>query len=314
MRTMKLSAKEIMCLRAIVNAGSARASEIATTIHTPRPHVSRLLGTLEDAGFVTIKKIGLSKIVAISETKHATLWRKLALEFGHVPLEELLSGTSLEVLSAICSLTLSNRREIAQAALVSEPSVALVLEKLKPVGIIQKAASVYKLPPRFQTLEEFVIEYRSYLNHRIAQESANDAVVLWECNTEFIIESKAPRAKKGFQLTGVSSFARFGVPLIALKSYFFYSPSAKRLKLEDNVLHSLLLPARETNLLPTLLVWRKQEKAMNVQYLKTRAERYGAAEPVSQIMAYFASEGQERTFGFPSWDEFVLKAREYGIL
>jgi glucokinase len=82
--------------------------------------VSRVLRALEDTGFVTIKKIGLSRIVAISETKHASLWRKLALEFGHMSLEELLSGTSLQVLSAICSLTLSNRREIAQAASVSE--------------------------------------------------------------------------------------------------------------------------------------------------------------------------------------------------
>jgi len=313
MQPMKLSAKEIICLRAVVNAGSARASGIATTIHTPRPHVSRLLGALEDAGLVTIKRIGLSKIVAISETKHATLWRKLVLEFGHMPLDELLSGTSLEVLSAICSARLSTRREIAQAALVSEPSVALVLEKLKQVGIIQKAASVYKIPPRFQTLMEFVIEYRSYLNLRIAQEFANDAVLLWECNAEFIIESQSPRAKKGFQLTGASSFARFGVPLIALRSYFFYSPSDGKLKLEDNVIHSLLLPAREMNLLPILLVWRRQEKAMNMQYLKTRAQEYGAAEPVRQITEYFVSKGQDRALGFPSWDEFVLKAREYGI-
>jgi len=276
--------------------------------------VSRALRTLEDKGFVKTNKIGLSKIAAISETKHATLWRKLVLEFGHMPLEELLSGTSLQVLSAICSLTLSNRRETAQAASVSERSAALVLEKLKLVGVVQKIASTYDVSPRFQTLKEFVIEYRRYLNQRIAQEFASDAVVLWECNAEFIIESKANRARKGFQLTGVSSFARLGVPLIAVRSYFFYSPCARRLKLEDIILHSLLLPERERNLLATLLVWRKQEKAMKIQYLERQAERYGATEAVRQIMTYFASEGQERAPGIPPWDEFVVKAQEYGIL
>jgi hypothetical protein len=276
--------------------------------------VSRALGTLEDKGFVKTNKIGLSKIVAISETKHATLLRKLVLEFGHMPLEELLAGTSLEILSAICNLTPSNRRETAQAASVSERSVALVLEKLKRVGIVQKTASKYDVSPRFQTLREFVTEYRRYLNQRIAQEFASDAVVLWECNAEFIIESQAHQARNGFQLTGVSSFARFGVPLIAVRSYFFYSPSARRLKLEDIILHSLLLPERERTLLPTLLVWRKQRKAMNIQYLERQAERYGATEAVRQIMAYFTSEGQERAAGIPPWDEFVVKAQEYGIL
>jgi len=314
MQPMKLSAKEIMCLRAVVNAGSARPSEIASTIHAPRPYTSRILRTLEGTGFVTIKKTGLSKIVAISETKHATLWRKLVLEFGHMPLEKLLSGTSLSVLSAICSLTLSNRREIAEAASVSESSAALVLEKLKRVGIVRKVASAYGVSQRFQALKEFVIEYRRYLNQRIAQEFANDSVVLWERNTEFIIETEAPQPKNGFQLTGLSSFARFGIPLIAPKSYFFYSPSPKRLKLEDIMLHSLLLPERETDLLLTLLVWRKQEKAMNIKYLKTRADRYGATELVRQITAYFASEGEQRAPGLPPWDEFVQKAREYGIL
>lgn len=300
-------------MRAVVNAGSARASEIATAVRSPRPHVSRALRALESKGLITTKKIGLSKIVTISENKHATLWRRLVLEFGHMPLEELLSGTCLEVLSAICSLTLSTRREIAQAASVSERSVALVLEKWKRVGIIQKIASTYDVSPRFQTLKEFVIEYRRYLNQRIAQEFASDAVVLWECNTEFIIESMAPQTKNGFQFTGASSYAIFGIPLIALRSYFFYSPSEKRLKLEDVILHSLLLPERERNLLATLLVWRKQEKAINVRYLKTRAERYGAMEPVRQIMAYFASEGKERPPDFPPWSEFVLKAQEYGM-
>jgi hypothetical protein len=191
--------------------------------------------------------------------------------------------------------------------------VALVLGKLKRVGIVQKVASTYDMPSRFQALEEFVIEYRRYLNQRIAQEFANDAVVLWECNTEFIIESIAPQAKKGFQLTGASSFARFGIPLIALRSCFFYSPSAKRLKLEDIILHSLLLPEAERNLLPTLLVWRKQERALNLEYLKARAKVYGTTKPVRQIAEYFASEGRERAPGFPPWKEFVLKAQEYGI-
>jgi hypothetical protein len=228
-----------------------------------------------------------------------------------MPLEELLSGASLEVLSAVCSLTLANRKEIAQATLLSERSVASVLEKLARVGIIGKVRAKYSVSARFRTLKEFVIEYRHYLNESIARQFAGDAVVLWECNTEFVIESKTLLTKEGFQPTGASAFPRYGIQVLVSSSYFFYSPSAKKLRLEDIVLHSLLVPER--NILPTMLVWRKQEKVMNIRYLKTQAEKYDAAEPVDAIIAYFASEGKERPLGFPTWDDLVLRAKEYGI-
>lgn len=311
MQRMKLTTREFKCLRAIVNLDQARASGIATVVGLSRPDVSRVITALQDKGFVTTKKIGLSKIAILSETKHATLWRKLILEFKHMPLEELISGASLEVLSAVCSFTLTNRKEIGQATLLSERSVASVLEKLGRVGIIRKVMPKYSVSPRFRTLKEFVIEYRHYLNESIAEEFAADAVVLWECDTEFVIESKTLRTKEGFQPTGASAFSRFGIQLLIPSFYFFYSPSTRKLRLEDVVLHSLLLPER--NVLPTMLVWKKHEKVVNIRYLKSQAKKYGAAEPVDAIIAYFASEGRERPLGFPTWDEFVLRAKEYGM-
>lgn len=308
---MKLTTRELRCLRAIVNLDQARASNITTVVGLSRSDVSRVINALQGKGFVTTKKTGLSKIAVLSESKHAALWRRLILEFRHMPLEELLSGTTLEVLSAVCSLTLTTRKEIAKATILSERSVASVLEKLARVGMIQKAMAKYSVSRRFRTLKEFVIEYRHYLNESIAREFASDAVVLWECNNEFVIESKTLRTKEGFQATGASAFSRFGIQLLVQSFYFFYSPCARKLRLEDVVLHSLLVP--EWNVLPTMLVWRKQEKAMKIKYLKIQAKKYGAAELVDAIIAYFASEGRERPPSFPTWDEFVLRAKEYGM-
>jgi DNA-binding transcriptional regulator GbsR (MarR family) len=308
---MKLTTRELTCLRAIVDLDQPCASGISGAVGLSRPDVSRVIAALQDKGFVTTKKTGLSKVAILSETKHAALGRKLILEFEHMPLEELLSGACLEVLAAVCSLTLTNRKEIAHVTLLSERSVASVLERLARVGVIQKAMAKYSVSPRFKTLEEFVIEYRHYLNESIGRDFARDAVVLWECNTEFIIESKTLQTKKGFQPTGASAFARFGVQLLAPSSYFFYSPSTRKLRLEDVILHSLLV--HERSLLPTMLVWKKQEKAMNIRYLKIQAEKYGAPEPADAIIAYFASEGRQRSPDFPTWDEFALRAREYGI-
>jgi DNA-binding MarR family transcriptional regulator len=309
---MKLMQSELKCLGAIARMGTAPASEIATTIHMARPNVSRAMVTLEDKGFVKTEKKGLSTIVSLSDTKHAALWRKISLEFAHMRLDRLLAGASLEVLSTVSCLTLGNRKEIADNSLVSVPSVAKVLERLKEVGILQRTTAGFGVSPRFETLREFVIEFRHYLNQRIAQDFASDAVIIWECNHEFIIESKRTQTNHGFQLTGPSSFPRFGIPLLLAKSYFFYSPLRRKLRIEDIVLHSLV--SRTPSMLPLLLVWKKNERRISLQYSERQAEKYKATSRLKDIIAYFTTNGSQRPEGFPSWDEFVQRAQEYGIL
>jgi hypothetical protein len=263
-----------------------------------------------DKGFLSTDKLGLSKNVSLSETKHAALWRTLALEFGYMPLHKLLSGGSLEVLSAISSRKLTHRRQIAENSLISEATAARVLESLRQLGIIQKEG-VYRISPRFQILAEFAAEFRRYMNQKVALEFAPDAVMVWERNEQFIIESSRSNQKGGFLLTGVSAFARFGVPLLAPKSYFFYSPSARKLRLEDAIVHSLLIP--DTSLLPTLLAWKRNEARLNMQHLRQAADKYDAIASITQITDYFESQGSRRPERFPPWNEFLAKAREYGI-
>jgi len=259
------------------------------------------------------EKHGLAKRVSLSNAKHASLWRTLVLEFGHMPLEELLAGTAMDVLSALSCLKLTSRREIAHFIIASEASVAKVLERLKEVGIIQKTASGYIVSPRFQTLQNFVREYRHSLNEKLAMQFAPDARILWECNTEFLIETKSPRIASGFRLTGVSVFGKFGVPFFLQTSYVFYSPLPLTTReLEEAILHSLLVP--DGSVLPTLLVWKKWEKTIDRSYVEHESALYGIEDRVKKIIAYFAHEGKERPQGFPPWHEFAQRAHEYGIL
>jgi hypothetical protein len=169
----------------------------------------------------------------------------------------------------------------------------------------------YSVSPRFQSLADFVIEFRHYLNEKITTEFASDGVILWESNHEIIVESKRNREADGFQLTAVSLFARFEIPLLAGTSYFFYSPRRKKLRLEDAILHALLLPDR--SILPILLVWKKNRQEISLPYTERQAERYGASDRVQKTVRYFETRGAERPEGFPPWDEFLVRAREYGL-
>lgn len=310
MQRIGLGRDELRCLRFIAGHGTARASEIASALGTSKVQLSRIVSNLVDKGFITTKKLGLSKNISLSETKHAALWRKLALEFGHMPLHELLSGGSLEVLSAIDSQQLANRRQIAENSLISEATAARVLESLRQLGIIQKDGA-YRISVRFQILAEFTAEFRRYMNQKLALGFAPDAVIVWARNEEFIVESSKSEQKEGFLLTGVSAFARFGVPLLAPKSHFFYSPFARKLRLEDAIIHSLLVP--DGSMLPMLLAWKKNEGRLNFQYLRHKAEKYDASASVTEIVNYFESQGSQRPERFPPWNEFFAKAKEYRI-
>src|SRR5436190_16633847 len=227
MSSMKLTESELKALRLIADRTKATVSEIAAELQALRPQVSRVVRSLEEKGFVRIQKMGLSKTVYLSDTKHANDWRSLVLEFSHVPFDKLLSGVALDVLSTISCLKLRNRKEIAENSLVSEAAVAMTLERLKQVGIVQKKDSLYGLSPRFNTLRGLVAEFRLFLSQRTALEFASDAVVPWSCGNEFIIETKKSNVERGFLLTGPSAFGEFGIPLIVPTYYFFHSPFAK---------------------------------------------------------------------------------------
>ncbi len=106
-------------------------------------------------------------------------------------------------------------------------------------------------------------------------------------------------------------FPRIGIDLLAPTAYFFYSPSTRKLRLEEVILHSLLVPGR--TVLPILLAWKKNERKLNLQSLEELAERYGAQYLVTRIAQYFATQGRQPPVDFPSWDEFIVRAKEYGI-
>jgi DNA-binding MarR family transcriptional regulator len=307
-----LTAAEIKYLSLISTSGSAGLAEIRNGLKIHPVTATRLSSSLKSKGFITVAKEGLSKKVSIAESKHAQLFRKMVLENRHIPFHRLLSGPAFEVLSAISFAKTSSRKAISGVSQVSEASVARSLEKLKQAGILQKK-DYYFISARFQTLKEFVQEYRHYLNQKIAQSFAGDAVIVWERNNEFILESSRKEAQGGFRLTGPAAFARFGVKLLMTVSHYYYSPVVDRqLQLEDQIIHTLLLPQSERNTLATLLAWKKNEEMLRTLYLLEQAEEYGVREQVEGIMDYLRTRGKERAQGLPLWDEFVSKAEEYG--
>ncbi len=314
MSKLSLAESEIRILEVISVEGNVSVSQLCDKTNFIPSMARRSLASLDRKGLIKKYRMGLPKEIALSDSKHASLFRDMVLESRHIPFHKYLSGSSLEVLSAICSLNLCTRKEIRAHSNISEPSVARVFLKLKRVGMMQKGESGYVLSQRFETLKNFVIEFRHYMNQKIAKEFSRNSVILWEKNDEFIIESDTKKGNENdFHLTGPSAFGRFGIPLFMMISYHFYSPREKELGLEDTITHSFLIPMSQRTMLPVLLVWKKNEKKAKREHLMNIAERHGVRELVNSIYDYFNSEGKQKIEEFPRWEEFKSKADEYGL-
>ena len=311
---LNLTESEIRILEIISTNNNVSVSHLCNKTEFVPSMVRRSLASLDKKGLIRKYRVGLSKEISLSDSKHASLFRDLVLESRHIPFHDLLAGSSLEVLAAICFLNLGTRKKICESSSVSESSIARVLIKLKEIGIIQKKEDTYVISQRFDVLKKFVIEFRHYINQKMAKEFNQNSIILWERNDEFIIECDTAKGNENnFRSTGLSAFGRFGIKLFMTISYHYHSPKIKDLNLEDTIIHSFLIPMSQRIVLPILLVWKKNEKNIRKNYLRNLAEKYGVVRSVDAVQDYFNSEGEQKIEAFPPWKEFVSKAREYDL-
>lgn len=311
---LSLTESEIRILEIISADNSVSVSHLCNKTKFMPSMVRRSLVSLDKKGFIKKYRVGLPKEISLSDSKHASLFRDVVLESRHIPFHDLLAGSSLEVLAAVCFLNLGTRKEIQGSSSVSESSIARVLIKLKEIGIVQKKENTYIISQRFEVLKKFVTEFRQYMNQKMAKEFNQNSIILWERNDEFIIESDTEKEdENGFHLTGPSAFGRFGIKLFMTIAYHYHSPKTKDLRLEDVITHSFMIPISQRTALPVLLVWKKNEKNIRKKYLRNLAKKYGVARLVDAVQDYFNSEGEKKIEAFPSWNEFVSKAVEYGL-
>jgi DNA-binding transcriptional ArsR family regulator len=312
---LRLTEKERETLRAIAHSGDMDVGDVAQALGSLYPAASRLLASLARKGLVDTSRRGQSKRVSLSDTKHTQLFKRLLAEFGHMSLEHLLSNSSLEVLSYISEHPLS-RRELVERSSLSDKTVKATLRRLRSVGIVASRESFrYTLAERFRLLGEFIAEFRAYLNQKTAEGFAPDSVVLWQRGREFIIRTEAEKSEKNFFPTATTAFHQHGVELLlSHERYYFYSPSKSSLGVEDVLLHTLVLDKNSTRIiLSTLLLWEKNKQQLNTQYLVEKAEEYGLSEVVKSLESYLTSRGQARPKHFPSWQEYLSRAKEYGL-
>ena len=306
---MKLTKKELQIIR-ILSKEEKNIKELASLISSPKSYVSNIIKALAEKGFVSFKKRGLAKFISISEAKHAVLLKRIMIENEYMKFENILSGQVLEIISFFPG----RRKEILKNSGVSQMTLQAVLKNISQYGIIKKENSLYKITDK--TIKEFVSEFRKYENQKIAEKFSKDSIILWQKNKEFLIKAYKTKEEDNFLLTGLSTFHKYGISLTLLDfNYFFYSPYKKKLKKEDAILHSLALyPFDAKTILFNMLLWFKNKKKIDINYILRESEKYELEETINGLMDYFKTKGKKRLKYFPKYEEFEIKARDYGLL
>jgi len=309
---MKLTINETRILKEMAKGSGKVIGAIASSLNISHASVSRTLRSLKKKGLIETEKRGVSKRVFFSETKHSTLLKTLLTELAHVKFEDFLSDSSLKILYFLSKSPLS-RKEIVLRTGLSQKTIQTKLKSLREFGVVFSERGIYRLNERFGLLKDFLLEFRRYLNLKVAQEFAKDATILWQEDEEFLIKTSEPKESKIFFLTSITAFHKYGVQLFLPEYYYyFYTKQKKKLNIEDVILHALLLDPTDTKVIMSVLLLLKKQK-VNVNYLIKESDKYQLNTTVKNLINYMNTKGKAKPEHFPTWKEFEAKAKEYKL-
>ena len=300
------SKAELKILKEIAR-GNYELSSIQTRLSIKPSLLTYTLKKLQNKGIVKFTHIGTKKQAYFSDIKHATLLRDLLSIYDYVDWENVLNGKSIEILFQ----TLSAFKESLN---VPRNTRWRHVKNFKSRGIVTQEG---KINPQFRGLSEFLAEYQSFFAKKIASTISDNALILWQQNMEFIV--RTPRnnmeTAENFHKTATAKFSEYGLPLFSEFDIYFYSTNKKTIRPEDVILHTLLIEPNNVRYTTyALLLLRKVKKQIDLTYLQKEAERLGLKNQIAAMLQFLETHISPEGQSLPSWDEFVIKAEDYGVM
>ena len=298
----ELSRTELIALKEIIQSPIS-ISALARRIRKSQPTATEVVKQLQTGGFVTVERVGMRKLVRMSQAKHAQLLRDMMLANAHVPWESLLAFSQMLPLL---------RFEGPAPASVSKTTEWRTLRNLMAHGIVSKDDRGIKINPKFSKVAEFTHEFSSYVNSMVAAKSSEAAVIIWASGSQFImrVPEREKIQDKRFKPTATTALPRYGVPLISHVKYYYYSPIRSGLKAEDVLLHTLLVDG-VTNVIYALILLVKAK--INREQLLRKAEMLNLKDQVKGMLKFLDTHERQVDATLPRWSEFKQKASEYGV-
>ena len=303
---MSLTRVELMVLSSIVEPVTLQ--ELSEQLGLSKSRLSIIVKSLKEKGMVTTERIKRRLWVAPANNNAVLTFRELQLRVPYIDLTEILNGKTLEVLYVLSPQKPLTAAEISAITGVSVYTVYYVLNKLSERSFIGKKGLKYFLNPRFELLHKFAREFFNLQSTLKAKKFAQDAVVIWNNISEFILASEHFKGESfgNFQLTGFARFGNWGMNLVSTGVYYYYySPFRKKLEIEDVIVHTLVITKgiRDVRDFMYLAVLMKANWGLiNLEKLNKLAVKFGVSEGLDELIRYLKGELPAK-YPYPTWKE-----------
>lgn len=307
--TFQLTKGDIQIVRELARGEEPTASRLSRQTGLHRSATSRCISRLTSLGVVESRRKGRSKRVQLSASKHARILANMLVTQPNVQYEALLTGKSLDILSAVHLLHLESTREIEEFSMISRKTVIRWLAKYRRVGAVTKKEGGYRLGVRFEPMGSFLAEFRSFLNGKRLRKASGGAVLIWERDQDVLFRSEDTPNEQA-ALSAFSAFPRLGFDLFLTGGdYYFLSPREVTIGPEEAAVHAMLAAdgPRERALIVLLILTAnfREERFIRLSRI------YGHRDEAEGYLRFVHTEGGARPAGFPRWEAVIERMREY---
>jgi hypothetical protein len=287
--------------------GNCELSLIQAKLSVTPSLLTYTLKKLQIKGLIKLANKGVKKQVYFGEAKHALLLRNLLSIYDYVDWENLMTGKGMEIFFKLLT-------GLDKSMSIPRNTLWRYRKNLKSRGIITHEG---KINPQFRGLSEFLKEYQSFFAKKAAYIISENSVILWQQGTEFLVRvpKEVKEIPQNFHKTATAVFAEYGLPLFSDFDVYFYSVNKQSIRVEDVVLHTLLVEPKNVRYVTyALLLLKKTEGCVDKFYLQQEAERLGLNAEITAMWQFLDTHKRSPDQALPTWEEFIIKAKDYGVI
>ena len=275
-------------------------SDLKVMLGLDHSTISLVVSSLAEEGFVQKKRDGKKVFVTRANTLHARSLEEFLKEYPRLPVEEMFSYSSLEILSSLtCSHTIT---DIAAMTGLNRHTVSTAISKLSRYGIILKEKGRFVLNKRHRKAADFVSSYWRYMaNHRLS-DITGDGIILWQRGREFLFKIQTDLEytnRSHIQPTATTVFSQYDLGIMTGTRYYFHT--RRELSVDDHIIHTILIDPLNPIINSYAVALAMQSGAKD---LLNTGRRYDMEKHIASLLEYLRIQ-EKNSDSVLQWNEYM---------
>ena len=279
---------------------SRSISEIADLLGLDHSTVSTAVSLLVVEGFAEKQRDGKKVVVKRSNTLHAQSLEDILKEYPRLPIEKLFTNSSMEVLSVLSHP--HNITDIAAITGLNRHTVSTALKNLSGYGIVLKEKGRFIVNKRHRHIVDLVNNYWRFVANQRLRDIADDAIILWQRGPEFLFKTQTDPVQNNEQNihpTATTVFLEYNLQTITTNRYYFHSK--RRLRVEDNIIHTALIDPQNPTYNSYALFLATQSSATDL----LKVGRYYDLEKHIESLLEYQKTKEKKSNNVLPWSEYM---------